>query len=175
MLELKHQILETISDETLESIYNEIKTPYKYGAVVKFDEYLTDSPTVFRYKSKWYMYYVRISRDINNSGYETHLSSSDDLINWKYEGVILKRSSNEAWDSKQCGGYAAFIDMNFGGTNKINSINGKYYMAYIGGASDGYEPDPLHMGLAYSVNPVDVNGFKKFYEPIHSPYDIDAR
>ena len=39
-------------------------------------------------------------------------------------------------------------------------------MSYLGGASDGYEPDPLHMGLAYSDSPINPGGFKKMEEPI---------
>jgi hypothetical protein len=72
----------------------------------------------------------------------------------------LRRNNNGKWDSKQRGGYAAFVDMNFGASNEIQKVNGKYYMTYIGGKNDGYETDPLHMGLAYSDNPIDVNGFK---------------
>lgn len=159
----------------MKDIYEKIKTPYKYGAVVKFDDYLTDSPTVFRYKNKWYMYYVRISKDCTNSGYETHFSSSDDLLHWKYEGVILRRSCNQSWDSRQCGGYAAFPDITFGGTNEIKPINGEYYIAYIGGNKDGYEPDPLQLGMAYSKNPTDPNGFVKIERPVLSPLDNDAR
>ncbi len=175
MIELRCQNLEKIDTNEVNQIYDIIKTPYKYGAIVEFDDYMADSPTVFKYNGKWYMYYVRISYDTNVSGYETHFSSSEDLINWKYEGAILKRSDNGSWDSKQCGGYAAFVDMNFDGTNEITCVNGKYYMAYLGGACDGYEPDPLHMGLAYSDSPVNASGFIKFKEPILSPFDIDAR
>lgn len=175
MIEFKCQKLTDISDEVFDEVYENIKTPYKYGAVVKFDDYMADSPTIFRYNGKWYMYYVRISYDVNVSGYETHFSSSDDLVNWKYEGAILKRSEGTKWDSKQCGGYAAFVDMKFGNTNEIACVNGKYYMSYLGGASDGYEPDPLHMGLAWSDSPINVKGFRKKEVPILSPYDVDAR
>ena len=49
-----------ISKEKMQGIYEKIKTPYKYGAVIKDSEYLTDSPSVFRYNGKWYMYYIMI-------------------------------------------------------------------------------------------------------------------
>ena len=159
----------------MKKIYDQIKTPYKYGPVVKFDDYFADSPTVFRYNNKWYMYYVRISKDCANSGYETHFSSSDDLLNWKYEGIILRHGTENSWDSKQSGGYAAFADMTFGGTNELQKVDGKYYIAYIGGNRNGYEPDPLHLGMAYSENPVDSDGFVKLGKPVLSPYDSDAR
>lgn len=159
----------------MKEIYEEIKTPYKYGSVVKFEDSLVDSPTVFRYNNKWYMYYVRISKNCETSGYETHCSSSDDLLNWKYEGKILKRSNCDKWDSKQCGGYAAYPDITFGGTNELEKVNGKYYIAYIGGNKDGYEPDPLQLGMAYTDDPSSVSGYTKLGNPVLSPLDADAR
>lgn len=159
----------------MKEIYEKIKTPYKYGPVVKFDDYLADSPTVFRYNNKWYMYYVRISKSCDTSGYETHFSSSDDLLNWKYEGIILTRNGDTDWDSKQCGGYVAFPDITFGGTNELEKVDGKYYITYIGGNKDGYEPDPLQLGMAYTDDPSDPNGYIKFEKPVLSPLDMDAR
>lgn len=44
----------------MEELYNTLKTTYKFGAVIKDDEYWTDSPTVFRYNGKWYMYFIKI-------------------------------------------------------------------------------------------------------------------
>lgn len=65
--------------------------------------------------------------------------------------------------------------MNFGGAKELEKMNDKYYMAYLGGNQDGYETDPLSMGLAYSDNAVDINGFKRFEKPILSPLDDDVR
>lgn len=162
-----------ISRKKMQEIYEKIKTPYKYGAVIKSDEYLTDSPSVFRHNGKWYMYYIMIHKNVENSGYETHLASSDNLIDWKYEGKLFERIEAEHWDSRQIAGYAAFVDNNFGGTNEINPVNKKYYMAYLGGNLNGYETDPLSMGLAYSDSP--IGKFTRFENPILSPKDSDAR
>ncbi len=162
-----------ISKLKMQEIYNIIKTPYKYGAVIKDDNNMTDSPSVFKYNNKWYMYYIMINKDTRNSGYETHFASSDDLLNWKYEGKIFERVSDDSWDSKQRAGYAAFVDMNFGETNEIQQINEKYYMAYLGGNLDGYETDPLSMGLAFADTP--VSKFIRFEKPILRPCDEDAR
>ncbi len=164
-----------VSQEKMEEIYKVIQTPYKYGAVVKFQDSFTDSPTIFQYHNKWYMYFVRINKAVEHSGYETHLASSNNLIDWNYEGIILKRSTHDSWDSKQRGGYAAFVDINFGGSNKIQKVNNNYYMAYLGGHLDGYETDPMCMGLAISDNPIDADSFSTFREPILSPKDKDAR
>ena len=163
----------SISKEKMQEIYEIIKTPYKFGAVIKNDEYLTDSPSVFRYDGKWYMYYIMIHKNIKDSGYETHLASSDDLINWKYEGKLFERKDDNHWDSKQIAGYSAFVDYNFGGTNEIQIVNDKYYMAYLGGNLNGYETDPLAIGLAYSDNPTEK--FTRFEKPILAPSDSDAR
>ena len=95
------------------------------------------------------------------------------MINWKYEGKLFERIENDHWDSRQIAGYGAFIDMNFGATNEIQPVNGKYYMAYLGGNLNGYETDPLSMGLAFADTP--ISKFTRFEEPIMSPFDEDAR
>ena len=162
-----------ISFEKLNEIYEQIKTPHKFGSVIKDEEYLTDSPSVFKYNGKWYMYFIKIHKNIEDSGYETHLASSDNLTDWKYEGKLFERLGTNHWDSKQIAGYAAFVDMNFGGTNEIQKVNDKYYMAYLGGNLDGYETDPLSIGLSYSSNP--LGKFIRFEEPILSAKDEDVR
>lgn len=162
----------SIAMDEMKNIYNAIKTPYKHGPVIKEDEYLIDSPSVFRYGEKWYMYFIKIHKNINDSGYETHIASSDDLLHWTYEGKLLERC-NGRWDGRQIAGYAAYVDMKFGESNEIQTVNGKYYMAYLGGNLDGYETDPLSMGLAYSNTP--ISSFERFENPIMAPDDEDVR
>ena len=36
-------------EQTMQDVYEKIKTPYKYGAVMKFDTALCDSPTVYHF------------------------------------------------------------------------------------------------------------------------------
>ena len=38
------------------------------------------------------MLYITISKDVNVSGYETHLAKSEDLINWEQYCTILRRN-----------------------------------------------------------------------------------
>ena len=49
-----------VSQERMEEIYEEVKTPYKYGLAVvpQNNDYKIDCPTVFRKGNKWYMTYV---------------------------------------------------------------------------------------------------------------------
>ena len=81
--------LKNVTDSEMESIYRQIKTPFKYGAVMKMENNFTDSPSVFFYDGKWYMYFISIAKDCSISGYETHLAVSDDLLNWKKIDTIF--------------------------------------------------------------------------------------
>jgi predicted GH43/DUF377 family glycosyl hydrolase len=164
-----------VEPETMDRIYDMVKTPYKIGPVIKYDEFLTDSPSIFKHKDSWYMLYITISKDVNVSGYETHLAKSEDLINWEQYCTILRRNDKNRWDSKQCAGYAAFVDVEFGKTNEIRKVNDRYYFSYLAGNSDGYEPDPLYMGLAYFLDPTDPTTVTRLEEPILRPDDVDAR
>ncbi|MBQ8896882.1 MAG: glycosylase [Clostridia bacterium] len=164
-----------ITEEEMVSVYEKMKTPVKRGAVVKWENDFTDSPTVFQKDGVFYMYFIAISKDCSVSGYETHLASSVDLVNWEYRYPVFRRNDLDRWDSRQCAGYAAFKDIAFEGTNGLIKPNGSYYLSYLGGNSDGYEPDPLYMGLARSDDPTRANSFVRFDAPILRPDDPDSR
>ena len=164
-----------VTDKEMNEIYEKIKTPRKIGAVMKWDDFYTDSPTVFRNDGIFYMYFIAISKDCSVSGYETHLAKSCDLINWEYIGPVFRRNNEKNWDSKQCAGYAAFINTDFDGNYELQKVNGRYYISYLAGNSDGYEPDPLYMGLAKSEDPINPDGFERLPEPILRPDDSDCR
>ncbi len=167
--------LPEVTDCEMQEIYEKIKTPVKYGAVLKNKESFTDSPTVFSVDGKFYMLYISIMKDCGISGYETHLAVSDDLKSWKYLDTVLRRNNDEHWDSKQCAGYAAFKDILFDGTNELTSINSNFYISYLAGNSDGYEPDPLYMGLCKTSDVENPEKYIRFDEPILMPSDEDSR
>ena len=175
MIPFRKNTLPAITDAEMTEIYEKIKTPVKHGAVIKWENDFTDSPTVFYRDGVFYMYFIAISKDVKVSGYETHLASSVDLLHWEYRGTIFRRNDLDRWDSKQCAGYAAFKDIAFDGTNALESIGGRYYITYLAGNSDGYEPDPLYMGQAYTDDPTNPDAFTRFEEPILRPDDDDAR
>ncbi len=175
MIPFRTNIIKKITDSEMNDIYNRIKTPIKHGAVIKWDNDFTDSPTVFQKDGIFYMYFIAISKDTKVSGYETHLASSTELLHWNYLGPIFRRNDLNHWDSKQCAGYAAFKDIAFDGTNALESVGGRYYITYLAGNSDGYEPDPLYMGQAYTADPTNPDAFTRFEEPILRPDDTDAR
>ena len=156
----------------LKRIYDKIKTPYKYGPVLKLDGRMTDSPIVFKVNGKHYMSFISIDNECK-TGYKTHVAISDDLLHWQPIGDILKESGD--WDSSQSGGYAQLQDNWFGGSNELLKVNGKYLFAYIGGNKKGYETDPLSMGIATTDDFLNFGGYKKHCCPVLTGKDPDAR
>ena len=67
------------------------------------------------------------------------------------------------------------LDIAYEGGGRLEQLNGNYYIPYLAGNSDGYEPDPLYMGLAKTKDPVDPASFERFLKPILRPEDVDAR
>lgn len=161
-----------ITESKLQEIYEAVKTPYKYGAVIKCDGVLNDSPVVFRDGDKWYMSYIEIDAACK-TGYRTFLAESDDLIHFRRVTEILTEKCD--WDKSQCGGYAQMIDNTFGGDNRIRKIDGKYVFAFIGGCLNGYETDPLSLGLCTAAVLTDDTTYRKQPKPILSGSDADAR
>ena len=161
-----------ITKATMQKIYETVRTPYKYGAVMKSETMLYDSPVVFRDGDKWYMSFIGIDKACRN-GYRTYLAESSDLIHFDPVTEILTKKCN--WDKSQCGGYAQMIGNEFGGENRIRKINGNYVFAYIGGNFTGYETDPLSMGLCFADTLTDDTTYRKLPEPILSGKDPDAR
>ena len=152
-----------------------LDTPVKRGAVMEFPDRYTDCPSVFRYGERWIMTFIAISKDTSVSGYETHYAESDDLLSWHCRGPLLTRDETREWDSKQIAGYAALYDTAPGEGCRLTPENGRYRMTYLAGASDGYEPDPLLMGVASAEDPTDPASYTRCARPILKPDDPDAR
>lgn len=144
-----------IPDDVMNRIYQEVRTPYKYGMVVApTDNYhKIDCPTVFRVGQKWFMTYVVYNgKDgLDGRGYETWLASSNDLLHWQTEGRILSYK-DDGWDMNQRGGFPALIDWTWGGSYNIAKYKKNYWLTYIGGHGTGYEAvrEPLNIGLAWT-------------------------
>lgn len=135
--------------EIMVDIYEEIKTPYKYGIILKHPDTtkLVDSPTIFRAGNKWLMSYIVF----DGQGYETWLAESENLLDWHTRSKLLSFTEN-TWDANQKAGYMALVDTEWGGKYEVRSHDGKYWMSYLGGASEGYEKGSLGVGMANSVS-----------------------
>jgi len=161
-----------VSQAIMEKIFNEVKTPYKYGIVYKHPDStkLVDSPTIYRAKHRWYMTYIIF----DGKGYETWLAESKDLIHWNSKGKILPFTSG-TWDASQKAGYMSLVDIDWGGSYRVGKLQNKFWMSYLGGSSSGYEAGVLGIGLATSNTVTDPINWTLQNKPVLNPKDKDSR
>ena len=165
--------VEPIDAATMQRVYDEVKTPFKYGIVIRGEtNQFVDCPSVFRRDGKWFMMYVAITGKV---GYETFLAESDDLLNWTKRGKILPFTQT-GWDAWQADGGLALMNPDWNGDHSVERFKGKYWLSYIGGAIQGYETDPLSMGVAWTKDPTKPVEWTRVKEnPVLTPCDPDVR
>lgn len=146
------EIVRGVSPVEMAKVHEAVKTAHKVGVVLEPEEgMMLDNPNVFRYGDRWWMLYIQFDR----RGYETHLAESEDLVHWKRRGCVFSRGAAGAWDVAQADGGPALMDVRWDGPNALGMFDGKYWMTYIGGAKEGYETDPLSIGVAYAPTPTN--------------------
>lgn len=170
-----------ISKNVMQKIYDEVKTPYKYGMVVapKDNYHQIDCPMVYREGGKWYMTYVVYNgKDgTDGRGYETWLATSDDLLQWKTLGRLLCYA-DKGWDMNQRAGYPALIDWTWNGSYEMAKYKGRHWMSYFGGEGTGYEAirKPLNMGMASTKGDItQAHPWKTSPAPVLSINDKSAQ
>ncbi len=161
-----------VSEKTMQKVYEEIKTPFKYGVVFQHPDTtkLIDSPTIFREGDSWHMTYIVF----DGQGYETWLAESKDLIQWESKGKILSFTEN-TWDANQKAGYVSLVNYDWGGNYNVEKFNNNYWMTYLGGNTTGYEAGVLKIGLADTKTLTKVQSWNTNNSPILSPEDFDVR
>jgi predicted GH43/DUF377 family glycosyl hydrolase len=61
-------------------------------------------------------------------------------------------------------------------THELGTHDGRYWLSYLGGADQGYETDPLAIGLASTDDPTAVRAWTRLPEnPVLSPAQPDTR
>lgn len=164
-----------VTPEVMQQVYDEVKTPYKYGLVMADENFdiKYDCPTIFKHDNKWYMVYIAF----DGRGYETHLATSDNLLDWERKGTLLSFSDTIDWDSNQKAGYINLIDYDWGGNYSVaKAKDGNYWMSYFGGNTRGYEAGVLSFGMAYTnTNPWEAHEWNRLADPVMTPHDADAR
>lgn len=163
-----------LSQQHMQQIYEEIKTPHKYGLVMVPDDNAKkmDCPSVFRKGRNWYMTYVVF----DGRGYETWLAKSKDLLNWSNLGKILSYSDSTQWDGNQKAGYINLQDMKWGGSYRLNKFDGKYWVSYFGGPTKGYEAGDLSIGMAYAHQHIaKAKELTRLPQPVLTAKDTDVR
>lgn len=156
----------------MEEVYEEIKTPFKYGIVFQHPDStkMVDSPTIFREKEKWWMTYIVF----DGKGYETWLAESADLLHWESKGKILS-FTQDTWDANQKAGYPSLVNIEWGGDYSLEKFQDNYWMTYLGGNTAGYEAGTLKVGLANSNTLTEIKEWNTTNQPLLSPEDPDAR
>ncbi len=174
-------LAQPVSQQDMQRIYQEVRTPYKYGLVVAPTDngHKIDCPTVFRVGEKWLMTYVVYNgkEGLDGRGYETWLAESDDLLHWHTRGRLLSYK-DQGWDMNQRGGFPALTDWTWGGSYGIAQYKKNYWMTYIGGHGTGYEAvrEPLHIGLAWTRGDVaSSHEWQSADTPLLSIDDKDAQ
>ena len=164
----------TVSQDQMQQVYDEVKTPYKYGLVIVPDGHSKkiDCPTVFRKGKDWYMSWIIF----DGRGYETWLAKSKDLLHWEKAGRIMSFSDTADWDNNQKAGYLALQDTKWGGSYTLNKFRGRYWMSYFGGKDRGYEAGPLSIGIAYtSKDPASPHEWERIDHPVLTSTDTSVR
>ena len=170
----KSELPKTVSSEKMHEVYEEIKTPHKYGLVMVPEDKSKkmDCPTVYRKDGKWFMTYFVF----DGRGYETWLAKSDDLLHWENMGKVMAFSDTTDWDSNQKAGYPSLQDPEWGGSYELKKYDGKYWMPYFGGSTQGYEKGLLSIGIAYTdQDPTSVHLWDRLEKPVFMATDKDAR
>lgn len=163
-----------VPDSIMTKIYEEVKTPYKYGLILVPEDKSKkiDCPTVFRKDNKWYMTYFIY----NGRGYETWLAKSNNLRYWEILGKVMAFSDTTDWDDDQKAGYPGLQDPEWGGSYELNQYDGKYWMSYFGGSSQGYERGLLSAGMAFTEkDPATAHLWDRLDKPIFMATDSNAR
>jgi predicted GH43/DUF377 family glycosyl hydrolase len=163
-----------VPQEIMQKVYEEVKTPFKYGLVVtpENETKKIDCPSVFRKGKYWYMTYIQF----DGRGYETWIAKSKDLLEWKTLGKLMSFSDTTDWDNNQKAGYIALQNTKWGGNYKLEKYQNKYWMSYIGGKDRGYESGPLAIGIANTANdPTKPHEWNRLSKPVLSSTDTDVR
>ncbi len=163
-----------VSQQVMKQIFDEVKTPYKYGLVLVPDSSSKkiDCPSVFRKGKNWYMTYIVF----DGRGYETWLAKSNNFLEWKTLGRIMSFSDTGDWDNNQKGGYIALQNYEWAGNYELQKFQDKYWISYIGGKDRGYEGGSLSIGIAStSGDPTTAHEWQRINHPVLTSSDKDVR
>lgn len=149
-------------------------TPYKFdkpvltgsGVSGAFDEQSVDCPFVFRHQNRFIMMYV----GYDGKGYQTGLAASDNLLDWRPIGLILRRGEGNGWDSLNVAGCWILRENDMDGQPVLKKWNNKYWLAYHAYPQEGYETGPGRIGLAWTEDP-NLLIWNRMPDPILTPED----
>ena len=135
-------------------IPSDLRTPYKLNRLLipasgipgAWDEKKADCPFVFHHQDKFYMTIV----GSDESGYQTGLSSSSNLLDWQSEGLILKRNPDNPIIRYNAALTWIVRENSVFSEGKLKRIRGRYLGVYLSFPKPGREVGPGVIGLCWS-------------------------
>ena len=136
------------------AIPEDLKTPHKHPRLVvrasgtpgAFDEKSVDCPFVFSAGGRFYMTYI----GFDGTGYQTGLASSSNLLDWKSEGVVLKRDPGSELTRYNIALTWIIRENSVFSPGRLKKVRGRYLGTYHAYPRPGYEEGPAVIGLCWS-------------------------
>ncbi len=131
-----------------------IRTPHKHEPLVlaasyregEFDSHAVDCAFPFVHGGKYWMTYV----GWDGVGYQTGLASSDDLLNWTKEGLLLGRGPRGSVTEYNMALTCIMRDNELFSSGTLKQVDGRYVGTYHAYPEPGYEAGPAVIGLCFS-------------------------
>ena len=132
----------------------DLQTPHKLNRLVvrasgqsgAFDEKAVDCPFVFRHDERYYMTFVAF----DGTGYQTGLASSENLLEWKPEGLILGRDPKSELTRYNVAMNWIVRENGLFSEGRLKRIHGRYLGVYHAYPQPGYEQGAAVIGLCWS-------------------------
>lgn len=133
-----------------------IRTPNKYGKLLlspsyrkgEYDSHAVDCPFLFCHEGVYYMTFV----GWDGIGYQTGLASSNDLLSWKKEGIILGRGGKGTVTEYNAALTCILRDNDLYGTGTLKRVKGHFVGTYHAYPQPGHEAGPAVIGLCFSAD-----------------------
>jgi hypothetical protein len=131
-----------------------LHTPYKDGRLLvapshrngAFDQHGVDAPFVFSHLGRFWMTYI----GFDGVGYQTAMASSDDLVEWHHEGIILGRGPVGSVAHYNAALTSILRDNELSGPSILRRVDGRFVGTWHAYPNAGYEAGPAVIGLCYS-------------------------
>ncbi|MFH1568939.1 MAG: hypothetical protein ABIL09_13155 [Gemmatimonadota bacterium] len=131
-----------------------LRTPHKLGRLVlapslrrgAFDNHAVDCPFPFRHDGRYLMTYI----GWDGIGYRTGLASSDDLLTWRKEGLLIDRGPAGSVMEYNVALTSILRENELFGPSSLRPVDGRYAGTYHAYPRPGYESGPAVIGLCWS-------------------------
>jgi len=131
-----------------------VRTPKKYPELVlapsyeegAYDALAIDCPFAFFHEGRYHLMHI----GFDGTGYRTGLATSDDLIHWKKEGLILDRGPAGSVTEYNAALTWIVRDNDLYGPGTLKKVQGRYLGTYHAYPKPGYETGAAVIGLCWS-------------------------